>query len=79
MKLGADQRRALRLLADAKASGCTEALLLAHGFTAELVAGLVRAGWATAENERVRAGSRMIDVPRVKITDAGRRAISAGT
>ena len=38
---GAEQNRALRLLAGSP-HGCTEAILLAHGFTAELLADLLR-------------------------------------
>jgi hypothetical protein len=32
--------------------GCTEALMLAHGFTVELLVELLRAGLATAKVER---------------------------
>jgi hypothetical protein len=38
---------------------------------------LVNAGLATATAERVVAGSRTIEVARVRITEAGRRALSA--
>jgi hypothetical protein len=38
-----DRRRALELLA-ASPDGCTEALMFANGFTAELLVELVRAG-----------------------------------
>jgi hypothetical protein len=51
-----DQRRALELLAGSAKQGCTEAFLLAHGFTVELLADLVQAGLATAQTERARAG-----------------------
>ena len=47
-----DRRRALELLA-ASPDGCTEALMFANGFTAELLlVELVRAGVATAKAER---------------------------
>jgi hypothetical protein len=57
-----DRRRALGLLA-ASRDGCTEALMLAHGFTVEMLADLVRAGLATAkvERERVVAGGRTVE------------------
>jgi hypothetical protein len=74
MKVSPDQKRALQLLADAGLNGCTESIMLAHGFTIGMQAGLVRNGWATAEPERVRAGGRSIKVVRVLITAAGRRA-----
>jgi hypothetical protein len=49
--------------------------LLAHGFTTEQIVELIRAGLATATAERVVAGGKAIEVARVKITEAGRRAI----
>jgi hypothetical protein len=51
--------------------GCTEAFLLAHGFTLDLLTDMVRAGLATAQIERARAGGQT----RLHITDAGRRAL----
>ena len=70
-----DARRVLELLAGSARQGCTEAFLLAHGFTVELLGSIVRAGFATAHSERVRAGGQPIEVTRVHITDAGRRAL----
>jgi hypothetical protein len=69
-----DRRRSLELLASCR-DGCTEAVMLAHGFTIAQMVELVRAGLATATAERVVAGSKMIEVARVRITDAGRRAL----
>jgi hypothetical protein len=66
-----DRRRALELLAGSAKQGCTEAFLLAHGFTVELLADMVRAGLATAQIERALFGGQT----RVHITDAGRRAL----
>jgi hypothetical protein len=43
MTLTSDQRRALALLASDQ-HGATEALMLAHGFHREMLAGLVLAG-----------------------------------
>ena len=45
-----------------------------HGFTIDLLVELVRAGLATAKAERVIAGGRAVEVARLKITEAGRRA-----
>jgi hypothetical protein len=64
-------RRALQLLAVSGKQGCTEAFLLAHGFTLDLLTDMVRAGLATAQIERARAGGQT----RLHITDAGRRAL----
>jgi hypothetical protein len=72
--LSAEQRRALWLLAGSL-HGCTEAILLAHGFTIEMLIVLVRGGLATATPEIVHAGSRPIEVVRVGITEAGRQAL----
>ncbi len=74
-KPNADHRRALQVLA-ASPHGCTEALMLAHGFTLDLLAALVSGGLATAHTERMRAGKRTMDVARVKITEAGRRMLA---
>ena len=54
-----DRRRALELLASCR-DGCTEAMMLAHGFTIPQMVELVRAGLATATAERLVAGSRKI-------------------
>jgi hypothetical protein len=65
LRLSAEQRRALALLATAGNNGATQSLLNAHGFRASLVAGLVDRGLATIT----------VDVTKVRITEAGRRAI----
>ena len=72
--ISAEQRRALRLLAGSPL-GCTEAILLAHGLEAELLALLVRDGLATTQPGTMRAGRRQIEVVWVMITDAGQRAL----
>ncbi len=65
----------LELLASSP-HGATEALLVrAHGFNSEMLAGLVRAGLATAEQETMKAGAKPVEVVRVRITDAGRKEI----
>jgi hypothetical protein len=71
-----EQRRALRLLTRGGSDGYTESMMLAHGFTISMLAGLVLDGLATATTETVTAGSRPIKVVRVRITDAGRQALA---
>jgi hypothetical protein len=71
----ASRRRALQLLA-VSPDGCTEAIMLAHGFTVPQMVELVHAGLATATPERIGAGGRMIEVARVRITDAGRHELA---
>jgi hypothetical protein len=55
--------------------GCSEAVLLAHGFTVEQMVELVRAGLATATPQRVRAGRTTMEVATLRITEAGRRVL----
>jgi hypothetical protein len=40
-----------------------------------MIAGLVRTGLATAERETIKARGKTIEVVRVRITEAGRKAI----
>jgi hypothetical protein len=40
--------------------GCTEAIMIAHGFTPEMMVDLIAAGLATASAERVVAGGKSI-------------------
>jgi hypothetical protein len=56
--------------------GATEAIMRAHGFTTEQMVDLVRAGLATANTERVVAGRRKVELVRMRITEAGRRAVA---
>jgi len=69
------RHRLLELLATSD-EGCTADLLLALGFTPDLVLGVVRARLATAQTENVLAGGRAVVVSRVRITDAGRQALN---
>jgi hypothetical protein len=70
-----NRRRALELLASCR-DGCTEAIMLAHGFSIDMMVELVRAGLATIRAERMVAGRRTIEVARVQITEAGRSAVA---
>jgi hypothetical protein len=72
-----DRRRALELLASCR-DGCTEAIMLAHGFSIETMVEIINAGMATATAKRVVAGARTIEVTRVWITNQGRRALAGG-
>jgi hypothetical protein len=47
----------------------------ARGFSIDFMADLVRAGLATATPERVAMGPNTIEVARMRITDAGRKAL----
>jgi hypothetical protein len=56
--------------------GVTEAIMLAHGFTMEMLDALVRDGLATAEQREMRAGRQPIKVVWLTITDIGRQALA---
>jgi hypothetical protein len=56
MAMPFDQREALRMLAGSP-DGCTESILLTHGFGTGTLRELVRDGFATAERRTVRAGA----------------------
>jgi hypothetical protein len=68
------RRRALVFLAGCP-DGCTEGLLLANGFTVDLLVELVRDGLANATPERVVSGRETIELARVRITEAGRKVL----
>ena len=70
-----EQKRALQLLAGSP-HGCTEAIMLAHGFTAELLVDLVHDGLAKAVPGIMYAGKRPIEVTKLRITDLGRQALA---
>jgi hypothetical protein len=71
-----DRRRALELLTDCPQEGCTEAVMLAHGFTVEQLVELVRAGLATPRRSASARGGET-DGGR-HTADHGRRAGRAG-
>jgi hypothetical protein len=69
--LGAQQRRALQFLAGTP-FGATESTMFVNGFTRKTLMSLIRAELATTQRE-IKAGGQTIG--RVRITDAGRRAL----
>jgi hypothetical protein len=79
-KLSDDRRGVLELLAGSQ-RGCSEAILMAHGFPMSLVDELVRDGLATAAPLKARIGGRLVEVRRVMITEVGLKALarSGGT
>ena len=77
MSLTAEQRRALAMLTSAGSDGAAQASLMAHGFCVSVIAGLVKRGLASVTREKVRAGIRLVDVRKVRITAAGRDALTS--
>ena len=77
-RLSPQPRRALellKLLASSPHGATTKLLVVAHGFEIDMIAGLVRAGLAAEERDVMKAGGKTIEVVRVRITEAGRKAI----
>jgi hypothetical protein len=71
-RVSREQRRALKKLAGTP-RGLPEHLLMAHGFSVEVLSGLVRAELATVVIEPLREPRGVtIMVERIRITDAGR-------
>jgi hypothetical protein len=71
-----EERRALRILADAVQHGITiPVLMMVHGFPADLLAGLMLDGLATKSPEPASADSRTIEATILRITDAGREVL----
>jgi hypothetical protein len=77
MSLTTEQRRALAVLARAGLNGTSQASLMAHGFCISMIAGLIKRGFATLTREKVRAGSRSVNIGSVRITAAGRDSLTA--
>jgi hypothetical protein len=76
-RFSAERRRALKLLASS-GGGVNAALLVhIHGFKRHVLAGLVRRKLAAAEREVAMAGGKAVEVVRIRITAAGRRAIGS--
>jgi hypothetical protein len=74
--LTAEQRPALRVLADAGQNGATEAIMMAYGFRREMLAGLVLAELATVVTRMIRAaGATTMKIDHYLITDDGRAAL----
>ena len=74
-RLTTEQREALELLASDPQGATEQLLVVAHGFESDMIAWLVRSGLATATRESMKAGGKTVEVVRIRITTAGRRAI----
>jgi hypothetical protein len=74
-RLDPEQRRALQMLAISAPSGLTGDIMLAHGFSIEMLDGMAEAGFVVVVTGTVRASAGMISVPRLRITETGRKAI----
>jgi hypothetical protein len=76
-RFGREHRRALELLADVPRGFREEVLILVHGFSIEMLAGLVQAGLATVETDtRAMRPGVTVETERIRITEVGRKAIN---
>ena len=75
-RLSARRRHSLQLLASSQ-SGLTETHLFAHGVTPHMLGRLLRSKLATVQRETIKSGDQTIEVGRVTITEAGRRALES--
>jgi hypothetical protein len=75
-RLTITQRRVLAILADSGLNGSTVAGMLAGGFKVVTIARLVRNGLVNASPQRGVAGGETLEVMQVRITDAGRWALT---
>jgi hypothetical protein len=74
-RLTVERRLALKLLASSRHGANEELLVRGHGFKRQMLVGLVRAKLAAAEREIVKAGGKSVEVVRIRITNAGWKAI----
>ena len=75
IRISSEQERALKLLASSRHGISEQMLARSLGFSLGVLASLVRRRLATREREVVTAGGKTIEVMRLRITAAGRRAI----
>jgi hypothetical protein len=65
----------LELLAGSPHGATEELLIYGHGFSRRMLAGLLTAGLTTVQRRVIMAGDTPVEVGKVMITAAGRRAI----
>ena len=76
MHLTAPRRRCLELLAQAEGGSCPEpALRGGFGIDEPVTAALIEDGLVAANRVRQRVGNRVLEILRLQITAAGRKAL----
>jgi len=53
----------------------TETVILKHGCTVKQINELLQGGMATASTQRILVGKRILEIARLRITEAGRQAL----
>jgi hypothetical protein len=56
--------------------GWIEAIMIAHGFSIDMMVELVSGGLATATGERVVAGGRTVEIARMQIMATGQQVLA---
>jgi hypothetical protein len=74
-RLSRERRHVLQILASSEQLGVTEAIIMAHGLSTAMLAGMLCDGLVTVVVETVCADDRSIKVRKFRITDAGRKLI----
>jgi hypothetical protein len=74
-RISADRRHALDVLSRS-AHGCSEDLMRVQGVSAQTLARIIWAGFASTHVERRRAGNQWFEVVRIRITEKGRAALN---
>jgi trans-2-enoyl-CoA reductase len=69
------QQRALAMLGAAGGNGLTQQFIAGCDLGADTVATLIEKGFASLTHEKVQGGSKTIEVAKVRITEAGRKAL----
>jgi hypothetical protein len=75
IRTSSEQRRALTLLASSRDGADEELLVRGHGLSRVVLSSLFRRRLAAREREVAMAGRKTVEVVRMRITAAGRRAI----
>jgi hypothetical protein len=75
IRISSEQERALKLLAGSRHGISEQMLARSLGFSSGVLASLVRRRLATREREVMMAGGKAVEVVRLRITTAGRRAV----
>ena len=76
-RLSRERRHVLQILASSEHLGVTEAIIMAHGLSTAMLAGMLCDGLVTAVVETVCADERSIKLRKFRITDAGRKLVTA--
>jgi hypothetical protein len=75
MRLSAEQRHVLELLASDQRDANQQALVFVQQFDRDAISSLVRTGLATTQRVILKAGDKVVEAVHINITKTGRQAI----